>query len=429
MQLGTWRTPQPRTLLMVGAVVLVAAATAWALIIRPEPFSDWLYYWRAAQGSVAYERGGVLLFVLRGLQAIALPAHLAALVINAVSALAILAVAYEASGRRIGPPLVLIFGYLLAITPYYPVVQLDLSSTALLCAGMWLLAADLPRERRIWAVAVSVVLLAFAVSSRPQFLLVLMVFSALLGIAAVVTRAVASPLRLKAAVPPLILAVGALSGFALDSALRAEAGRSGAVRTNSAVTLYAGLLSSGTTPRVCGHWSPQATEDARADAHLPLLEAVAGRLQQQSAGYWLHVVRCKARTIALPDAYALSWSLGAPNVESAKSSTHLNTAAPQLYLWEGRGHRVLLLLIYALVLAAVVQSARRGKWRQALLPILWLASFWIVHAVFEIQARYFLPLFLVLPLMATPAMGGLTGGRSGRNAGEVLSDTTAGMTR
>src|SRR5690606_3431673 len=33
MQLGTWRTPQPRTLLMVGAVVLVAAATAWALII------------------------------------------------------------------------------------------------------------------------------------------------------------------------------------------------------------------------------------------------------------------------------------------------------------------------------------------------------------------------------------------------------------
>lgn len=429
MQVNASSAPATRILLVAGAVLLVAAATAWALIIRPEPFSDWLYYWRAAEGSVAYERGGVLLFVLRGLQQISLPPHLAALVINSISAVAILAVAYQANGRRLGLPLLLVFAYLLAITPYYAVVQLDLSSTALLCAGIWLLAVDRPPERRAWAIGLSVVLLVFAVSSRPQFFLILMVFSALLGLMAAVAHAVAAPRRLQVAAAPLVLAAGALLGFAVDSALRAEAGRSEAVRTNSAVTLYAGLLSSGATPGTCGHWNPQATEDARTDARLPVLKAVAARLQQQSPGYWVDVIRCKARTIALPDAYALSWSLGAPNVASASNRSHLNAAAPHLYPWEGRGYRVLVLLIYALALAAFMQNARSGKWRQALLPILWLASFWIVHAVFEIQARYFLPMFLVLPLMGTPAMRGLTLGSADRNASQVLPDTLAGLAR
>ncbi|KGO99809.1 hypothetical protein N791_13880 [Lysobacter defluvii IMMIB APB-9 = DSM 18482] len=411
----------------------MAAATAWALVIRPEPFSDWLYYWRAAEGSVAYERGGVLLFVLRGLQQISLPPHLAALVINSISALAILAVAYQANGRRLGLPLLLVFAYLLAITPYHAVVQLDLSSTALLCAGIWLLAANWPPERRAWAVGLSVVLMVFAVSSRPQFFLILMVFSALLGLAAAIAHAVAPPRRLKVAAAPLVLAAGALLGFALDSALRAEAGRSEAVRTNSAVTLYAGLLSSGTTPGTCGHWSPKATHDARADADLPLLEAVPARLRQQAPEYWLQVIRCKVRTIALPDAYALYWSLGAPEGSSEPAdrsvNPHLQAAIPHLYGWEGRGYRVLLLLTYFFILATAIRNGRKGRWLEAALPLLWLASFWLVHAVFEVQARYFLPLFLVLPLMAAPGMGGLSGGRAERKAGQVLPDTGERMTR
>src|SRR5690606_12277612 len=110
--------------------------------------SDWLYYWRAAEGSVAYERGGVLLFALRVLQEFALPPYVAALVINGFSAVTILAVAYRANERRVGLALALVYIYLLAITPYYAVVQFDLAATALLCTGLWLLASSADPRRR-----------------------------------------------------------------------------------------------------------------------------------------------------------------------------------------------------------------------------------------------------------------------------------------
>lgn len=31
--------------------------------------------------------------------------------------------------------------------------------------------------------------------------------------------------------------------------------------------------------------------------------------------------------------------------------------------------------------------------------VAWLAAYWLVHAVFEIQPRYFLSLFLTLPIV------------------------------
>jgi hypothetical protein len=35
---------------------------------------------------------------------------------------------------------------------------------------------------------------------------------------------------------------------------------------------------------------------------------------------------------------------------------------------------------------------------------MWVAAYWVVHSVFEIQGRYFLSLFLVIPLLATDAV-------------------------
>ncbi|MCE7032796.1 hypothetical protein LY625_09260 [Lysobacter sp. GX 14042] len=393
-----------RLLHAAAALLLVAAAAGWATAIRPQPFSDWLYYWEAARGAIAYERGGIMLFVLRVLQKLPLAPYAVMLLINLASALVILAIAYRADGRRIGLASALVYAYLLAITPYFAVVQFDLSATALLCAGFGFLALDAPAARRPWVILAATLLVAGAVSSRPQFLLVLLVFAALLGTTAAMARAALFTTRRPTMLSALVLMVGALLGFAGDSALRAQAGRSEAVRTNSGVTLYAGLLSSGTSPPTCGHWSLQAMRDARADAHLPLQRAVSTRLRQQPPGHWLEVMRCKAGMIVFPEAYALSWSLGAPDVvdrlAAVDGDTHLQATAAYLYRIEDLGYRVLLVLIYAFALAAVVRSARKGQWLPAMLPLFWLASFWLVHAIFEIQARYFLSLFVVLPLMA-----------------------------
>lgn len=119
-----------------GAALLVFVAVASALVIKPLPFSDWTYYWEAARGTVGYERGGVLVYALRGLQLLQLPPYATALILNLGAAAILLGVASRAERTRTGVATWLVYLYLLAIAPYYAVVQFDLAATALLCAGL-----------------------------------------------------------------------------------------------------------------------------------------------------------------------------------------------------------------------------------------------------------------------------------------------------
>lgn len=400
-----------RVALIGAAALLAAVATTWAFVIKPLPFSDWDYYWKAAEGTISYERGGVLVFALRLLQALSLPPYATALVMNLIAALALLILAHRVDGARIGITAILVLVYLLAITPYYAVVQFDLPATALLCGGLYLLMPDTIGGQRAWHVIAAVLLVSFAVSSRPQFFLVLLVFGTLLMFAAVLAARFRGLLTNKAAIVATVLIGAALLGFAIDSAMRADAGRSEAVRTNSAVTLYAGLLSSGTSRPGCGYWSEQATREARADAALPLAQAVSGRLKEQPMRHWLAVVRCKVPDIVLPASYALSWSLGAPDVtERINASEHeqqLSALSTRLYRMERLGYGAVLILIYAFTAMVIVRRVRDQRWIAALLPALWVLSYWLVHSIFEIQPRYFLGLFLILLFMAAKRTAGM----------------------
>lgn len=403
----SWEPAHSRLALAAAAALLVLVSATWAFAVRPAPFSDWAYYWDAALGVVGYERGGILLFILRMLQAIDLRPFAAALVMNMAAALAIMAITYRAEGSRVGVATILVTAYLFAITPFHSVVQFDLPATALLFGGIYLLAIRSYPGAKGWPTVAGVTLVALAVSSRPQFLLILLCFSTILVLGVVIPGRLAGRQATPATTLAVALAAAALLGFAMDSALRAQADRSEAVRTNSAVTLYAGLLSSGVSPPACGHWSRRATRDARADARLPVLEAVAGRLQEKPLEHWLSVLACKIPGILLPSPYSLSWSLGAPNVverlDDPGQLQQLTRWAPQLYRLEFWVYRGLLVLIYGYVGLVVVLRARKRQWAAAALPVFWLVSYWAVHSVFEIQARYFLSLFLVMPLLATGA--------------------------
>ena len=393
---------------MVALAALAIAATMWAFAIRPEPFSDWAYYWQAASGAVAYERGGLLLFVLGGLQAMSLPPHVAALALNLPAAIFVGWLAHRADGHRFGMAAMLVFAYLFTLVPYYAVVQLDVAATALACAGMCLLAVEAVRGPRPWRVIAAVALIAAAVSSRPQFLLVLTVFAGLVAVAVAWLGASGNVPRRRAVAMAGMLLAATWLGFGIDSALRADAGRAGAVRTTSGVTLYAGLLSSDTVPPTCGHWNERATHDARADAGAPLLQAVSARLQSEPPSHWLSVIGCKMPAVVLPRSYALGWSLGAPNVQAriqaSADPARWQAWSARLHGIERLGYMALLAALYCFTGVAVARRSTRRQWLFAILPVAWIATFWLVHAVFEIQPRYFLSLFLLLPFFTRPQL-------------------------
>ena len=379
------------------AAAILAIGILLALWLRPEPHSDWAYYWAAAGDVTRYERGGIGLWLLAIPKALGWSPIASALLLNSLAAAALLWFA-----RSLDPTATRWFGllvalYLLLIAPFMGIVQLDMLAAALLAAGLWLLALP-PSSRTTKATfVVATGLIAAGVSTKPQYALTLWAMLGLLSVAWLLLKRRAHPL-----LPILFsaLLIGSIGGFAIDSGLRALSGRSEAIRTNSAVTLYAGLLTSGAGIR-CGYWSVEAAEAAKADLDKPLHRAVLDRLAEKPSGNWASIMACKLPQIVLPPSYALNWLVESPNIRARFASSSRKTEiAADLYralYWERRAYAGITLAILLASVFTCIAAWRRDHRSLALLPVLWIASFWAVHLVFEIQGRYFLGMFVLAP--------------------------------
>lgn len=374
--------------------------TALALRWRPSPHSDWHYYWSAAGNPADYERGGLTLWLLAIPKSLGIPPEIAALVLNLPAVIALGWLAYRADGGRWKIHAQALMAYLLLITPFMGIVQLDVAAAAQLAIGLWLaLNHDIAlpaRVRQLLALAAIV----FAVSTKPQYALILWTMTGLAAIAWMLFCR-----RRSDALPILfgLLLVGSMIGFATDMGMRHVSGRTQQIRTSSAVTLYGGLLvSSEQRAERCGYWSEKAAEAAKQDLGKPLADAVFDRLRAQPIGHWLSVIRCKIPEIVRPVPYALYWLIESPNVRTAINASprhaSIDAAYEKALKWERRMYRLVTAFILLMVLWVTVHLWRRLP-GMAMLPMLWVLSFWLVHAAFEIQGRYFLGMFVIAPLL------------------------------
>lgn len=406
---GPARNFAPAFVLSMG-LLYVASATVMALAFQPTPHSDWALYWQTAGDPSAYERGGLGWWLLALPKALGLTPVLAALAINLVAGLAVLWLAWWVDPGRYRVRVALGAIYLCLLVPYAGIVQLDLFAAAGVAAAFALSAraAENPGRPIAWLGAAAC--LAAGVSTKPQY--------ALLAWAMVLVLAwPAWRWRRPSPWAPVFVAMllaGSLAGFAIDQGQRKLGDRDQALRTSSAVTLYAGLLVSADSNEPyaarCGYWTPAAAEAAREDLHKPLPIAVRDRLAARPAAHWLSVLGCKLPQVVRPPAFALDWLLSSPSVQARLQPSAPGSVAQSRLYRARRAEAWLyaatsLLLLAGLVLAAT-QAWRRGQRFGALLPLAWIAAFWGVHLVFEIQGRYFLGLYLLAPLVCALALAG-----------------------
>jgi hypothetical protein len=403
-----------RTLLLLEIAGIVVLATILALQVAPEPFSDWRYYWEAAGDPARYERGGAVLVLLGWLKRLGASPHVTMLGLNLAAAGATLMLARRADPAPGKWMAHLVALYLLLLAPYYGIVQLDLLASASLGLGLVLILHPPARPGRYGSAAVAILAVAAAVSTRPQFLLVLTALGGLLVLVWWVGRKLRSNALLLAAG---LLFAGALAGFGFDSALRAQAERSGAIRTNSSVTLYSGLLASSTRPADCGRWSPGATATMRSDLGKPLGRAVMERLQKQPVSHWAAVMACKVPQIVAPPPFAWAWLMESPSSGERPQAGTVRAVA----VAEQLVYRLLTGVFY--VLALLVAWRQRSSGHLRWLPMLWLLAFGLVHLVFEVQGRYFLAMLLLLPVLCAL----VTRGRERATGASGRSDRITGL--
>ena len=380
--------------------LIAITAIAMALLLRPAPHSDWLYYWKAAGDWHLYRRGGLGVALLSVFKALGWPAHVAALALNLPCAGLLLGLAYRADRTRWKWLAQLVAFQLWLLAPFYGIVQLDLLGACLLAWAFAMLLESAGTGGKPWMRCASAILLAVsAVSTKPQLALVIWAMIPLLLLLRCPMRR-RWPRQLDAWAACMLVA--ACAGFGVDYGARAMAGQSASMRTSSAVTLYGGLLVSNAGAG-CGYWSKSAAEAAKADLRQPLPAAIGSRLRAQPPSHWLRVVECKIPQIVLPPPYALYWLVESPNVRAMLDRRADRERIEHWYahgLWMERlGYRAMVLAVLATVVVTAVRLRRRGSPAWGMVATTWVAAFWLVHAVFEIQGRYFLPLFLLAPLL------------------------------
>jgi len=291
----------------------------------------------------------------------------------------------------------LVGAYLVLLIPFAGIVQLDVVAAAFLASALVLVMRTNTRKPATYALATG--LCAAAVSTKPQYALVIWAMLGLLAVGALLSR---KKFDRMTRVLAITLLVGGFLGFALDNGLRALSGRSEAIRTTSAVTLYAGLLVS--KIEGCGYWSRDAAQAAKADKDKPLLTAIEERLSAKPAGYWFSVMQCKLPEILRPDPFAFYWLKESPNVQawlgSLPDQEQVGVRVNRIIYTEIFFYSLVTGLIQlAAAIGIVVAWKRGGRKLLALVPLAWMAAFWAVHLVFEIQGRYFLGMFLLAPLL------------------------------
>jgi hypothetical protein len=397
-----------RWFLFAAWAAVVGSGAALGLWLRPEPHGDWAYYWLASDALRLYERGGAGLWVLGALKTLGLAPIAAALLLNALSVAMLLWAMRRSDTSRWRVPTLLMVAYLLAIVPFLGgLVQLDMIATACVAMGISLAQVPVARWSRAVNLVVACTLVALGVSTKQQYALIVW------GMAALFvpcwwllrhrdTRAAATLMG--------VLLVGSFAGFGIDLAARSASERStDSLRTTSAVTLYSGLLVSSTAFE-CGKWTEAAGPAARADMGKPLHVAVLDRLRSHPPRHWLAVMACKTPRIVHPDSFAVYWLLQAPSVVAAMEQRHGKDDYARKYVHvhrtEERLYSLLTWVMLAFAFGAAVWSWRRGQPMLALLAVLWVLAFWGVHLVFEIQGRYFLGMYLILPLLCAVGMRG-----------------------
>ena len=370
-----------RDLYRVEAVVVILLACAFGMWFQPQPVSDWLYYWLASHELSLYQRGGAGLLVMAAFSATGMAPWVVAVSINLLAACALLWLLRDSADHALQPHAVAL--YLLLITPFFAVFQLDLLAAVGLAWGGWLLASagSDSRGRR----GIGMLLVAAAVSTRPQLFLLLLAWIVLLWVLPGRRSALGTP-ALAAFLSAIVL------GFAADLVARSATGHAEAMRTSSAVTLYAGLLVA-EPDRHCGHWTERARDAALEDIDRPLVLAAWQRLADRNWTHWRALLACKIPQIVLPGPFALDWAAGSGTSAMVAMAPVLPSVWRRFEAWAYLALTSAIYLITLLPRARGALASRRWRW-----PFAWLIAFLAVHAVFEIQGRYFLPLLLLLPV-------------------------------
>lgn len=426
------------------AVLLVIVAfLAIAMVFRPEPVSDFLYYWMIAQAPDLYHKGGVVGWLFAPMRAAGIAPYAAAALLNICCA--VLAVfAILPSGRWPGNRMTSLSGAgvvilaILAATPAAALVATDLMALSAFVIGMRLLTCQGPSSRR-WLTATGALLsLALSASLRPIYAPVMIVSGVALmliqhGMCASEETSRLKGHRFSAGLAGVLIVLGGLLVANLLERSLLNHSRTSQYAPGVVRAVVAIGHDMGDGKETCGRWSESRARfglDRRAEPLVPFI------LDRQREVGWKNLpglYACKiSRLLGFRDWFA-SWLEGSQRyrqdriladsmgvdvseVDAAAQQSHVARTDEMRLAYEARARMLvnashwiggMLQIMIVLFLAASTMALARARSLRFDLCVLGVSlvpamALIVLHGVFfEVQARYAFPVWVLPPVFMT----------------------------
>lgn len=366
-----------------------------ALFFRPEPTMDSKLYWELAYDLSIYHKGGLIGLWLLPLRWLGLKPFVAALVMNGACLFGVYYATRIKNAFKSKQTLLLqvlltlgasMFGFW--FTGYLGIINADFTNVALIIISIRYFHDYLLDERKS-LLAIGLSALFFAVSFRVKTGL------ALGGLIAYMAIFGFRRIRKWQALRLLVISLALMLIFAagIEVVLRMQSDAKIDVARQGRLQLYTGLLDTSVGP-MCGRWTREAYEKTLDELDLSLVQVFEKNLGVKSKTYIAEIMICKLKAVV---GYTdFSYREIIPVGVQYRPITSEDYAVIRKY--EEIEHNLVVWfkrLVYVMMAATVVIGIKE-KIDGKTLPFIIYAGFLMLHAVFEIQARY-----MVEPLMWT----------------------------
>ncbi len=356
--------------------------------MKPEPTSDFIYYWNLASDLSIYHKGGIIGFIYAPFKALGLAPYWSALLVNTFF-LGLVYLSTWLTYKKYKHPLSLVGQLLMTVgfamfglwnAAYSGMVNADFPNVALLIVATRGFSLYGSSHKKKWLIFAGFMLF-FAVALRVKTGLALGIVVLMIGIFHF------GALKKYRAIQLIVLVICLSVGFAAVSELllRSQSESKEDVARQGRLQLYTGLLDT-ETGSMCGRWTRGAFNKTLEELDLPFSEVIHKHLSVKSKRYILQIIGCKLDHVLKYDEFAYRELLAFGIKHRSYTEADLEIVRTYEKIEETWVNRFKI-LVYVM-LASTLLLWHRFKIPLAIVPFSIYFAFMLLHSVFEIQARY-----------------------------------------
>lgn len=354
---------------------------------KPEPISDFYFYWLSVEDLSTYYKGGLLFLLYLPFRALSISAYWSAFIVNSLLYLGLSYILWLKAKTKL--QLICTFTLLLCgiwFAGFIPIVNSDIPTIIFILLSIKIYIEAIQRRKKIlYLISFFCMVIALTMRSLFLFSFLLLFFSLLL----LYVFGKSKKKNLKNFLFFLFLSI--TFSFIINWGLELQSNNYEEIQIHKRITFYTGLIESHETER-CGRWTIEGREATKNDLEKPMSQILISEYKSIGIKKAKNIILCKWENYLFNhNQSTVGWLRAHLNQNDKKNliTKNSNILRDWDYI-EGFSVRILKILSTFFFLKFLYEFNKKSKLQKSVFFSLSsvLLFFFIVHTIMEIQPRY-----------------------------------------